>query len=141
MGGVDKRDYYAFQALWQENAHNYIQARSLEDQYVIVNTFRDSLVDITPDGKRALFTRFTEWEENYWIPFCKKKLEEWRSSYPFESNDRRAEHDEYEQIMKDYNFMRYRKILQIIQDSGIGLGTGSSRGYNVGPKDKSKFTG
>ena len=141
MGGYDKRDYYAFQILWQENAHNYIQAMSLEEQYIIVNKFRDSLVDIALEGKRALRTRFTEWEEKEWIPFCKNALKEWMKEYPFEASDKKAKQDEYEQITKDYNYLRYRKILQLIQDSGIGLGTGGSRGYDVGPKNKSKFTG
>ena len=133
---LDKRDYYAFQSLWQENAHTYIQSGSLDEQYNVINKFRDSLIDIAPDGVKALRTCYMEWEEKEWIPFCEDKFKEWEDTNSFEASDKIARHDEYNNIMKDYNYMRYRKILQLIQDSGIGLGSSKSiksvarKGYN-----------
>jgi hypothetical protein len=132
----DKRDYYAFQALWQDIAHRYIQTTEIDIRYELVNTFRDSLIDIQPNGPRALRSIYEKWEKDIWSVFCEKELERWNESNPFESSDKRAVQDEKEQLLKDYNYMRYKKILQIIQDSGIGLGSSKSiksvsrKGYN-----------
>jgi len=128
----DKRDYYAFQALWQELAHRYIQASNPEERYGIVNTFRDSLINIQ-EGLRALRSIYEKWEKDVWLVFCDDKLERWKNDNPFEASDEKAVEDEAEQIRSEYNYMRYKKILQIIQDSGIGLGT--SKGVKRIKKD------
>lgn len=131
---VDKRDYYAFQALWQDIAHRYIQTINPEIKYEIVNTFRDSLIDIQPNGIRALRSIYEKWEKEEWLPFCEKEL--WKNLSPFEASDKRAIQNEREQIKIEYNYIRYKKILQIIQDSGIGLGSSknikniSRKGYD-----------
>lgn len=136
QGKFDKRDYYAFQALWQDIAHRYIQTADIEIRYEIVNTFRDSLIDIQPDGLRALRTIHETWEEKKWEPFCEKELQQWKVANPFEASDERAVKDERRQIKLEYNYMRYKKILQVIQDSGIGLGASkniksvSRKGYD-----------
>ncbi len=119
----DKRDYYAFQALWQDLAHRYIQTTDPDTRYEIVNTFRDSLIDIQPEGVRALRSIYDKWEKEEWLVFCGKRLEEWKVSSPFEASDEKAIRNEERQIQLECNYMRYKKILQIIQDSGIGLGT------------------
>lgn len=132
----DKRDYYAFQALWQDIAHRYIQTTDPEIRYEIVNTFRDSLIDIQPEGIRALRTIYEKWEKEEWEVFCEKELQRWKVSNPFEASDERSVQDERKQIKLEYNYMRYKKILQVIQDSGIGLGSSkniksvSRKGYN-----------
>lgn len=122
----DKRDYYAFQALWQDLAHRYIQTVEPEIRYEIVNTFRDSLVDIQPDGKYALRSIYEKWEEKVWLVFCEKELQQWKIKTPFEADAEKSVLDEKEQILFEYNYMRYKRILQIIQDSGIGLGSSKS---------------
>lgn len=122
----DKRDYYAFQALWQEIAHRYIQTTESDTRYEIVNTFRDSLIDIQPEGVRALRSVYDKWEKEEWLVLCENKLERWEVSNPFEASDEKAIRNEKEQIQLEHNYMRYKKILQIIQDSGIGLGTSKS---------------
>ena len=132
----DKRDYYAFQALWQDLAHEYIHIKDKETRYEVVNTFRDSLIDIQIEGARALRSIYDDWEKNTWKAFIEKELYDWRKENPFEASDKKAAQDELEQLCYEYNYMRYKKILQIIQDSGIGLGTTKSvktvsrKGYN-----------
>jgi len=132
----DKRDYYAFQALWQDIAHRYIQVVDPEIRYDIVNTFRDSLIDIQSDGSRALRAIYDKWEKEKWEVSCENELEQWKASNPFEASDERGVQDEQKQIRLEHNYERYKKILQIIQDSGIGLGSSKSiksvarKGYN-----------
>jgi len=127
MADKGSRDYYAFQELWRECARNYIQAENDGLRCRITNTFRDSLVDIELSGKKALRTTFEDWEKNEWVVICKETLDEWKRNNFFKTTNPRIVENEISQIRKEQNFLRYRKILQIIQDSGIGLGSGGVR--------------
>ena len=119
------RDYYAFQELWRECGHLYNQSYlNKEEQFEIVNTFRNNLVDISREGIRALRSRYNYWETNSWLKLCQEKLDEWVKDNHFESTNNQSIEDEYSRIQQKYNYLRYSKILQIIQDSGIGLGQG-----------------
>jgi len=127
MADKGNRDYYAFQELWQTCARNYIQAEDSERRCEITNTFRESLVDIEPKGKKALKTTFEDWEKNEWVVMCTEKLDDWKRNNFFKTANPRIVENEISQIRKEQNFLRYEKILQIIQNSGIGLGSGRDR--------------
>jgi len=149
-----KTDYIALQNLWFICSQAYIEAYfdgDMERCFSIINVYRDTLIDITPlneknkdeQWKKAIRFKYEKWESEYWIPYCKTKLAEWIKYNSFESKVEDNRRREFENIKKEYNHLRYRKIMQIIQDSGIGLGQGSGggKGFNVGPKDPGKFTG
>ena len=149
-----KTDYIALQNLWFICSQSYIKAYldgEMERCILIVDAFRDTLVDIVPSNpddekdisRKAIRSNYEKWEDEYWIPFCKTKLAEWIKYNTFESTVQENKQTEYQNIKQDYNYMRYRKIMQLIQDSGIGLGQGTSGGgaFDVGPKDVRKFTG
>lgn len=137
-----KKDYLALQNLWNVCALRYLSASSREDRYHIVDDFRDTLIDIrTDDEDLAIRNSYEKWEREEWLPFCEKKLVEWSHFNSFESNVEDKKVQEFENIKLDYNYMRYRKIMQLIQDSGIGLGQGSGgEGHYVGPSDIGRFT-
>jgi len=80
----------ALQNAWNVCVLRYLGTNDKETRYHIINDFRDAIVDIKPDGAKALRKTFEEWEQNH---------------------------------------LRFRKIMQVIQDSGIGLGAGKERGH------------
>jgi len=67
------------------------------------------------------------------LKLCSDKHNEWIDKNHFESTNQQSFDDEYSRIQQKYNYLRYSKILQIIQDSGIGLGQG--RGVPVVNRD------
>lgn len=119
-----KKDYLALQNLWNVCALRYLGSMSEEERMYVVDDFRDSLIDIKPEGNQAIRSSYEKWERDEWVPFCKKKLDEWCYYNSYESQVEDNKIHEYENIKQDYNYLRYRKIMQIIQDSGIGLGQG-----------------
>lgn len=121
-----KKDYLALQNLWNVCALRYLGSQSMSERMHVVDDFRDSLIDIKPDGNQAIRSQYERWEQEYWIPFCKKRLSEWIQGNPFESRVDSKKLQEFQNIKQDFNYMRYRKIMQLIQDSGIGLGQGVS---------------
>lgn len=138
-----KTDYIALQNLWFTCADTYNKTPNKSMRFSIINDFRDNLVDIEPEGKKALYSKYIEWEENIWLPLCKKKLAVYVKENSFHGRMIENQKREYRRIQEDLNSLRYHKILQLIQDSGIGLGQGGTGGgsFNVGPKDTKKFTG
>ena len=129
-----KKDYLALQNLWNVCALRYLGSRSSMERMHIIDDFRDSLIDIKPYDKtdtedanyKAIRSSYEKWEQEYWIPYCKTKLAEWIKYNPFESQVETKKIQELQNTKQDYNYMRFRKIMQLIQDSGIGLGQGSS---------------
>lgn len=136
-----KKDYLALQNLWNVCALRYLGSMDKNERMSIVDDFRDTLINIKDEGVQAIRRQYDKWEENEWIPFCKSKLIAWIHNNTFESQVESNKIQEFESIKMDYNYMRYRKIMQLIQDSGIGLGQGSSgKGYYAGPENIEKFT-
>ena len=142
-GRFNTRDYYALQVGWVRCRDMYLEAIKFDNrelQVRIIDAWRDSLVDVS-EGKRALRSNYEDWENNEWKVLCNNRFDKWTESDPFEATNPQSVRDESERIAQELNPLRYRKILEIIQNSGIGLGTKSGLGYYVGPKDKEKFTG
>ena len=135
-----QRDYYAFQEVWQHCVHRYLSAEDPSSRVGIVDDLRDSLVDIKEDGNKALRKQYDVWEENEFLPKVHKEFREWAKQNPFESKDFIQSQHAYDNILEELSYLKYHKILQIIQDSGIGLGVGGGSGFYIGPKDKGKFT-
>lgn len=119
-----QKDYLALQNLWNVCALRYLGSMSKEERTTVVDDFRDTLIDIKQEGEKAIRSRYEQWETDYWIPLCKAKLAEWLQYNTFEGKVEENKMQEFENIKKDYNYLRYRKIMQLIQDSGIGLGQG-----------------
>ena len=141
-----KTDYIALQNLWYKCSEMYLDSLFRNDKtraMSIIEGFKDTLVDIDDDGKRAIRKNYDTWEEQKWHPFCETKLINWMNNNPFESRIEENKIQEFENIKMDYNYMRYRKIMQLIQDSGIGLGQARTGGgsYNVGIDNIEEFTG
>lgn len=136
--GKYKSDYLALQNSWYVCVLRYLGSMDKTSRICVVDDFRDSLIDIKPEGVKAIRSNYDRWESDEWIPFCKKKLMEWVRGNPFESRIEENKMQEFENIKMDYNFLRYRKIMQLIQDSGIGLGQGKEirtidrKGYQDG---------
>jgi len=118
------KDFLALQNLWNVCALRYLGSMDKESRMIIIDDFRDSLIDITIEGKKAIRSNYEKWEEEFWIPFCKSKLLEWVKDNSFESRVKDNKIREFGNIKKDFNYLRFRKIMQLIQDSGIGLGQG-----------------
>ena len=137
-----KKDYMALQNAWNICVIRYLT--SYEDERLrIIDDFRDSLVDIKPDdteNEKNLRTTYENWEKNIWLPDCKKELDSWVKVNSFEAGDITNLHKQYEFIKRNNNYKRFRKILQVIQDSGIGLGQSGGEGHYVGPTDIDRFT-
>ena len=57
-GFADKRDYIALQNIWVMNIQAYLTERNEDARYEIVDDFKDSLVDVTPDGPMALRSKY-----------------------------------------------------------------------------------
>lgn len=119
----DKRDYYALQDGWRICRDRYLNSIDPEERIKIINDFRDSLVDISDTGKTALRTNYEEWEKT-WYPECEQIL---ANTIDLEIEDITTITIERQLIYQERNYLRYRKIMQIIQDSGIGLGEKKER--------------
>lgn len=132
-----KSDYIALQNLWYTCSDNYLKTNDKSMRVRIIDDFRDTLVDITPDGCKSIRSLYKKWEENVWLPLCKKQLDMWAYSNPFEARVYEQRKQEENNIKEEFNHLRYRMILQIIQDSGIGLG----QGKNVKMIERSGFKG
>ena len=130
--GNFKKDYMALQNAWNICLQKYLTSPSKLERMEIIDDWRDSLVDVKPEGLLALRTNFEYWEERTWFNECIEQLEKWKKKYPFEAKDKEEENREFEDIKIDRNYLRFKKIMQVIQDSGIGLGTGSGGGYKIG---------
>lgn len=136
MSFKQKSDYIALQNLWYTCSDTYLKVHNADARMVIVDDFRDTLLDISQTGTKAIRSRYETWENEVWLPLCEKRLSRWMRDNPYES--RIADNCEMElnNIKRDLNFMRYRTIMQYIQDSGIGLGQGRTiktierRGFN-----------
>lgn len=135
MASKDKRDYYALQQGWRELEHLYNHAFSKEEQVEIIDNYIDNLVD-EGTGKMALFSLYLEWEKTNFKSFLLKKFKEWKYHNTFAAGDENIADSEMMYLRRDWNFLRYRQIRQIIQDSGIGFGDKSgvkqftARGYD-----------
>ncbi len=138
-----KKDYIALQNLWYECAIAYLHSINYPELRVrIIDDWVNSLVNIEEDGEKAIKKNYKEWEEKEWYPMCQLKLMEWIDNNPFEAKVDKNKDNEFYFIQQDFNYLRYEKIMQVIQDSGIGLGqiSSSGGGYYVGPKDVDRFT-
>lgn len=123
------KDYMALQNAWNMCVMRYLGTIDPEIRILVVDDFRDALIDIKPDGVKALRSTYEKWENDNWIPFCRKKLDSWIQNNGYEGKLEENCIREYENIKCDYNHLRFRKIMQVIQDSGIGLGAGRERGH------------
>jgi len=138
MKGFDKRDYIALQNTWLTCILEYLKETSEDHRFSIIDDFKDSLVDVQPKGNLALRNNYDEWERDEWKEMCKIHLFNWKKENSFQAAVKENIIKEYEKIKLDYNYLRYRKIMQIIQDSGIGLGAKkntpiiSRKGYGNG---------
>jgi len=117
-------NFDGLRAAWDVCVQEYLHNKDKESRRIVIDDFVDSLVDIKNEGNRALYSNFNKWEKTEWIPLCKSKLNEWIKYNPFEARVENNKIQEYNNIKNDYNFQRYHKILQLIQDSGIGFGQG-----------------
>ena len=129
MSKYSKKDFMALQNAWNICLSRYLTSQTLEERLTIIDDWRDSLVDVKPDGKLALRSTYENWEEHTWLKDCKQKLADWKRDNPFESKDIDELRREYEDIKKEQNYLRFREIMQTIQHSGIGLGMGKERGH------------
>ena len=124
-----KKDYMALQNAWNICVMKYLATSYDDERLKIVDDFRDALIDIKPEdpeNKKNLRTTYENWEKDIWIPACKKELNNWVKVNSFEAGDTTNLYTHYEFIKRSNNYKRFRKIMQVIQDSGIGLGQGSS---------------
>lgn len=141
MSKYSKKDFMALQNAWNICLSKYLAANTLGERLNIIDDWRDSLVDVKPSGILALRTTYEHWEENDWLKDCKTKLIRWKQNNPFEAKDIDEVKREFNDIKQERNYLRFREIMQVIQNSGIGLGTGETggMGHYVGPKDLEKF--
>ena len=131
----------ALQNAWNICLSKYLTAQTYEERVYVIDDWRDSLVDVKSDGKLALRSNYEDWEEKTWLSNCKNKMMQWKQSNPFESKDSDECRREFADIKMEQNYLRFRRIMQVIQDSGIGLGTGESmgKGFYVGPENLENF--
>lgn len=133
MSSRFNKDYLALQNLWYSCSHDFIEAYKFGDPAKcmrIIDVFHASLVNVIPpdatdENTKSLHHQYEQWLVEEWIPLCKKKLAEWAKQNPFESHIDDNKVQEFDNIKEEYTIMRFHKIMQIIQDSGIGLGQGS----------------
>jgi len=123
----DKSDYFALQLAWQKSVYHYLDNWDIEIRYKAINDLITSLVDIKKDGPKAIYSNYMRWENEYWLPLCKKGLDEWINFNSFEAKLEENKKNELENIKRELNHLRYHEILQIIQNSGIGLGHSSDK--------------
>lgn len=122
----DKRDYYALQETWRDIIHQYTNTRDPRERVVIIDILRDSLVDVAETGKMALYSEYIEWEQ-IWEKLVEQELHATIEEYPNDFQDDDDERRQKDIITQIFNYKRYMKIRQIIQDSGIGLGSKKER--------------
>lgn len=131
MSNYSKKDFMALQNAWNICLSRYLASQTLEARLNIIDDWRDSLIDVklitVGDGKKALRSRYEQWEEKTWLRDCKLELAKWKIKNPFESKDKDEVKREFNDIKMERNYIRFRKIMQVIQDSGIGLGVGRER--------------
>ena len=121
------RAYVALQNIWTELIHLYNNTFNPETRLAIVDDLINTLVDIEETGKKALYTRYKEWEKNEWNPIIKNRFNEWVDNNKLIADDYKRRTSEIREIKQEENPKRLHKIMQIIQDSGIGLGSGKTR--------------
>ena len=122
-----KKDFMALQNAWNICLSKYLTAQTHEERLTIIDDWRDSLVDVKTDGKMALRSTYEQWEEHTWLHSCKLQMVKWKQDNPFSSKDKEECRREFNDIKKERNYLRFRRIMQVIQDSGIGLGTGATK--------------
>jgi hypothetical protein len=120
----NKKDFLALQNLWNVCALRYLGSISKEERVIIIDDFRETLIDIRPDGDQAIRKNYDDWEKNEWIPYCNAILNGWIKNNSFEAKIEANKENERDIIKQENNYIRYHKILQLIQNSGIGLGQG-----------------
>ena len=137
------KDYMALQSAWNICVMRYLSVSPDSVERVnVMDDFRDSLIDIKETGNEALRSNYEEWEQDEWMLEVNQNLAIWVKHNSFEAKEEDSFRRQEIIIKKNLNYKRFRKIMQIIQDSGIGLGQGGSgRGYDVGPDNIEKFTG
>jgi len=121
------KNFDQFQGLrdaWNVCVQRYLNIPSKEGRYFAIDDFIESLVDIKPEGARAIYSNFKKWEEDVWLPLCEEQLRQWAKYNPFDAQVSENEIREWTDIRYDNNYRRYHKILQLIQNSGIGFGRG-----------------
>lgn len=126
MSKTFKKDYLALQQSWYFSLLKYLDCMSVEEEVRVMDKWRDSLIDIDETGSKAIRDNYDKWEKDDWLPFCKSKLAEWIKANPFEARIEDNKVRELNSIKQDHNYMRFRKIMQVIQD-GIGFGKGRER--------------
>lgn len=119
----------ALQNAWNICVMRYLSTMDESERVKIMDDFRDALIDIKSTGKEALRANYEKWENKTWNTDCKKELTLWINNNRFESGEPSNIEEQYEFIRQINNYKRFRKIMQIIQDSGIGLGSGKERGH------------
>ena len=118
----DIRDYYALQEGWQICRNQYLYSNSPQERVRIIDDWRDSLIDIEKESNKALRSSFDTWENTFFKKKIQVEFEQWCNDHAFENADDSIKEAQLQHIISMYNNLRYKKILQIIQDSGIGMG-------------------
>jgi len=136
-----KKEFMAIQSIWYACVLRYISTSpdNLNERTKIIDDFRDTLIDIKPNddidketGKKNyknLRRRYDEWEANEWLPDCIEELHRNVKQDPFFYGDEDSKEKRLDTIKHQNNYKRLRKIMEIIQQSGIGLGTAKERGH------------
>lgn len=128
MSKYSKKDFMALQNAWNICLSKYLTAQTYDERLTIIDDWRDSLVDVKTDGKLALRSTYETWEEHTWLRDCKLRMVKWKENNPFSAKDLDECRREFADIKMEHNYLRFREIMQVIQNSGIGLGMGKERG-------------
>lgn len=121
------KGYVALQNIWTELIHIYNNTFNPEIRVTIIDDLINTLVDIEETGKKALYSRYMKWQETKWDPIIENKLNIWIKNNRLISDDYQRRTNEKRELKQELNPRRLHKIMQIIQDSGIGLGSGKTR--------------
>lgn len=123
------KDYMALQNAWNICVMRYLSTSPDSIERInIMDDFRDSLIDIST-GDKALRSKYEDWERDVWQKEVNQELGFWVKNNSFESKDEDSLRRQGLVIKKNNNYKRFRKIMQVIQDSGIGLGRGKERDH------------
>lgn len=131
-----KTDYFALQTHWNCIINLYIYTQDKGFRIDIIDDLKDFLIDInTGDksneeefNKKQIRSNYFKWEREDWEPMIKAALKEYIKVNPEDFVTTEDIVNKEEKIKQDLNHLRIRKIIQLIQDSGIGLGGGKVRG-------------